>query len=296
MSEATHKFRVLLVGCGNIAGGFDTDAAPGVPPRTHAGAYLAHGGFNLAACVEPDSGKREAFARRWGIAQAHADIDAALAADGTYDVISICSPTAAHHEDGIAALALRPRLLFCEKPLCAGLGQAEDLVRSCTAQGVLLAVNHNRRWDTEVLRLRDELASGHWGMLRSVSGHYNKGVLNNGSHMIDLLHDLLGPLEPQCVGSPLYDHWPDDPTVPALLRARRRRGQPQRRPRGRLFAFRAAVRDRTRGNRDGGRWHALAPAPSGAESGVRGLPRSARGRDRSRRLSRDNVKCGRQPA
>lgn len=220
MSEATHKFRVLLVGCGNIAGGFDTDAAPGVPPRTHAGAYLAHGGFNLAACVEPDSGKREAFARRWGIAQAHADIDAALAADGTYDVISICSPTAAHHEDGIAALALRPRLLFCEKPLCAGLGQAEDLVRSCTAQGVLLAVNHNRRWDTEVLRLRDELASGHWGMLRSVSGHYNKGVLNNGSHMIDLLHDLLGPLEPQCVGSPLYDHWPDDPTVPALLRAR----------------------------------------------------------------------------
>jgi predicted dehydrogenase len=220
MSPAGAKLRVLIVGCGNIAGGFDADAVPGAPPRTHAGAYLAHGSFSIEACVEPDAAKREAFARRWGVALAHADINAALAAGAGFDVISICSPTTAHHDDGIAALALQPRLLFCEKPVCAGLAQAEDLVRRCAAQGVLLAVNHNRRWDPEVLRLRSELTSGRWGALRSVCGHYNKGLLNNGSHLIDLLHDLLGPLEPRHTGAPLYDHWPDDPTVPALLRAR----------------------------------------------------------------------------
>ena len=47
----------------------------------------------------------------------------------------------------------------------------------------------------DVLRLRDELAAGHWGEVRSVSATYNKGVLNNGGHLIDLLHLLLGPLD-----------------------------------------------------------------------------------------------------
>ena len=219
MSAIATKLRVLLIGCGNIAGGFDADAAPGAPPRTHASAYLRHVGFSLEACVEPDAAKRTAFVRRWGIARAYANIGEALAAGAGFDVISICSPTTAHHDDGVAALSLRPRLLFCEKPVCDSLTQAEDLVRRCAAQGVLLAVNHNRRWDPEVVRLRGELASGRWGALRSVSGHYNKGVLNNGSHMIDLLHDLIGPLEPRHAGVPLYDYWPDDPTVPALLRA-----------------------------------------------------------------------------
>ncbi|MCJ0764274.1 Gfo/Idh/MocA family protein [Variovorax terrae] len=218
MSSATAKLKVLLIGCGNIAGGFDTDAAPGTPPRTHAGAYLAHGGFSLEACIEPDTAKREAFMQRWNVARGHADIAGAIGTE--FDVISICSPTTAHHHDTLAALALRPRLVFCEKPICANLAQAEDLVQRCTAQDVLLAVNHNRRWDPEIVRLREELASGAWGALRSVSCHYNKGVLNNGSHMIDLLHDLLGSLELQHVGAPLADYWRDDPTVPALLRTR----------------------------------------------------------------------------
>jgi predicted dehydrogenase len=220
MNEKADKLRVLLIGCGNIAGGFDADTATGAPPRTHAGAYLAHGGFSLDACVEPNAPKRAAFMRRWGVALGYANIAEAKSAGARFDVVSICSPTATHHNDGIAALALDPRLLFCEKPVCAGLPQAEDLVQRCATQQVLLAVNHNRRWDAEVVRLRGELASGHWGALRSVSGHYNKGVLNNGSHMIDLLHDLLGPLEARHAGAPLYDHWPADPTVPALLRTR----------------------------------------------------------------------------
>jgi predicted dehydrogenase len=42
-------------------------------------------------------------------------------------------------------------------------------------------------------------------------------VLNNGSHLVDLLHLLLGPMTLLHAGAALADHWPDDPTVPALL-------------------------------------------------------------------------------
>ena len=52
---------VLIVGCGNIAGGFDHEQPGTDTPFTHAGAYCRHGGFALAACVEPDAERRAAL-------------------------------------------------------------------------------------------------------------------------------------------------------------------------------------------------------------------------------------------
>ena len=58
---------------------------------------------------------------------------------------------------------------------------------------------------------------GQWGAVRSVSCIYNKGINNNGSHMIDLLRLLLGPLRVVSVGHPINDFFADDLTIPALL-------------------------------------------------------------------------------
>jgi predicted dehydrogenase len=206
---------VLIIGCGNIAGGFDAARSPDETPLTHAGAYTRHPQFRLSACVEPDETRRLAFMQRWGVAQG-----AATVADirGHFDVISVCSPTALHEDHLQAALMLSPRLIFCEKPVTPTVTQTERLVRLCRDAGVMLAVAHNRRWDPAVQRLADELRSGRWGTLRSVVGTYNKGVLNNGSHLVDLLHRLLGPLELVAAGTPVHDFWPNDPSIPALLR------------------------------------------------------------------------------
>ncbi len=213
-------YRVLIVGCGNIAGGFDADRAATLPPLTHAGAYTRHAGFHVVACVEPDAARRAAFMQRWGVAQGFDDLAAlaALHAPGAFDVISLCSPTTVHAAQLEAALALRPRLIFCEKPVTPTLAQTEALVARCAAAGVPLAVNHSRRWASDVQRLAGELRAGAWGPVRSAVGTYNKGVLNNGSHLVDLLHLLLGPLQLLHAGAALADHWSDDPTVPALLR------------------------------------------------------------------------------
>ena len=99
------------------------------------------------------------------------------------------------------------------------LGLAFMLVNAMTETDprVPLAVNHTRRWAPDVQRLASELRAGTWGTLRSAVGTYNKGVLNNGSHLVDLLHQLLGPLTLLHAGLAVADFWPDDPTVPALL-------------------------------------------------------------------------------
>lgn len=134
-------------------------------------------------------------------------------------MISICSPTALHAAHLEAAIALKPRLIFAEKPITADLDDTERLVTACDAAGVLLAINHTRRWAPDIVRLKGELASGQWGRVRAANGVYNKGALNNGAHLVDLLHYLLGDLRLVAVGEPLWDHWPADPTVPAILAA-----------------------------------------------------------------------------
>lgn len=216
---STPLYEVLIIGCGNIAGGFDTTRAPLLPPLSHAGAYTLHGGFRLRACVEPDDGRRQAFAERWGVATQGASVAELRVSSGTFDLISICSPTAFHHEHLAQALALRPRVIFCEKPLTSDVATASHWVNACHTQNVALVVNYSRRWDPVLADVISQLHSGRWGSVRSVVGHYNKGILNNGGHMVDLLFQLLGPLALVATACPVFDFWESDPTVPALLTA-----------------------------------------------------------------------------
>lgn len=209
---------VLLIGGGNIAGAFDHARAKDAWPLTHAGAYLRDGRFRLAACVEPDEARRTAFGAHWPVERLLASIDD-IAADECFDVISICSPTDMHAAHLEFALRMKPRLVFCEKPLLPALDDAADWVDRYERAGIALAVNHTRRWAPDLLKLVSELRAGQWGRIRSVIGVYNKGVLNNGSHLLDLLAMLLGELSVEWAGAPVHDHWPDDPSVPAVLRS-----------------------------------------------------------------------------
>jgi predicted dehydrogenase len=131
--------------------------------------------------------------------------------------VSVCSPTALHAAHLRGALALAPKLIFCEKPVTLSLPETESVVAGCRAAGVLLAVNHTRRWAPDVIRLRDALRDRVWGAVRSITGVYSKGVLNNGAHMIDLLHFLVGPVRVIAAGTPVADFWDDDPSIPAML-------------------------------------------------------------------------------
>jgi predicted dehydrogenase len=211
------KLRALIVGCGNIAGGFDTDRPADDPPLTHAGAFSRHGGYELAACMDTDGERLEAFRKRWNIPAGFASLEELQKFQGRFDVVSICSPTEFHASHLQAALALKPRLVFCEKPVTGTVTETAEWVEEFDRAGVKLAINHTRRWAQDVLRLREKISAGAWGKILSATGTYGKGVLNNGGHMVDLLICLLGPLSLMSVGQPVWDFWDDDPTIPAML-------------------------------------------------------------------------------
>jgi len=211
------KFKVLLIGCGNIAGGYDLLQPEEALPLGHAKAFRQHGGFELTTCIDPNTAQRQAFQSRWKVPHGYDHWQDLLQNVGAFDVVSICSPTRVHAEDIQAALALKPRLIFCEKPVTLNVAHTQQAVTDCAMQQVLLAVNHSRRWSPEVLQLKQQFAQGHWGAVRSVSAICNKGMLNNGSHMIDLLLNLFGPLHITHVGQAVFDHFDADPSVDACL-------------------------------------------------------------------------------
>jgi predicted dehydrogenase len=213
----SNSLSVLIAGCGNIAGRFDQSRAVGDLPYTHAGAYTRDGRFNLSVCVEPDDERRADFMAAWGVGVGFRSIEEAMDSRHRFDVISICSPTTCHAHDLEIALRLKPKLIFCEKPLTSALVESERLVEECRKSNVLLAVNYSRRFDPDVLKLQADMQEGRWGKLRSIIGCYNKGILNNGSHMLDLVSLLVGPMEIIEVGKPIYDYFPNDPTIPVWL-------------------------------------------------------------------------------
>lgn len=213
------KLRVLLVGCGRIAGNYDRGRQPSEFPRTHAASYLRHGGFSLVGCVDPDPEARRAFMRDWGVHADFAGIHDAAESGLAFDVVSICSPTGSHAADVRASLALRPLVVFCEKPVTPTVAETSSLVEECDRAGVHLVVNHTRRWDPDVQELATSIAERRFGPLRLVYGAYCRGVINNGSHMIDLLRQLLGEVSLISAGEPVWDGVEGDPSVPLVLAA-----------------------------------------------------------------------------
>ncbi len=210
---------VAIIGCGNIAGGFDQDRPETAHPYTHAGAYRRHGGFRIVACMDTDAGHCADFAARWKVPARYGDLASLIAGQREVDIVSICSPNALHGPQLEAVLAMRPKLVFCEKPLTDSVPLSERIVESYARAGVLLAVNYTRRWAPDVMAYAAALQRGDWGRVRSVSGIYTKGIAHNGSHLVDLLHLMLGPLTVEAAAAGSADHWPDDLSVPALLRS-----------------------------------------------------------------------------
>ena len=208
--------RALIVGCGRIAGGYNrgTDDAMVV---THALAYRRHPDYSIAACVDPHAEARVAFAKQWGIAKAYASIEEALAAE-SYDIVSVCSPTGTHLDALETLLTSDVRRVFAEKPLDGDVGRARNVADRYAASGRALAINFTRRWDEDMQRLRGEIAAGAWGTLGSIVGWYGRGILNNGSHMIDLAAFLTGrQMTVSFVGQCRDDGVSGDPTVDAIL-------------------------------------------------------------------------------
>ena len=183
-------FRAGIVGCGRIASSFDLD-----PRRkyvaTHAGAYSNSPSVKLISACDIDEQKLEEFSSRWKVKKLYQDLDEMLSKEDL-DILSICTWPSTHYGLAKTAVEHGVKALFCEKPITDDLSKADELVDLCERRGVLLVVNHSRRWDPGHQRIKKFLESGRLGRILQVQCYYTAGLANTGTHLFDLLRLFLG--------------------------------------------------------------------------------------------------------
>jgi hypothetical protein len=181
--------RVVIVGCGRIAGGFKALRGR---VATHAAAYRKRGAA-LVGCCDIDRAQAERFARRWGIEVSGDDLGAVLARTQP-QVVSVCTPPdgrAAVLETVLAARSIRAVLV--EKPLAAKAAEAEhirDLVREA---GRPTLVNYFRAFDPFYRALACDCEGGRFGRFCEGTLRYYGSALANASHLLERVVAMLGP-------------------------------------------------------------------------------------------------------
>jgi predicted dehydrogenase len=207
------SYRVAIIGAGRIGAMADDPSSPHI--LTHAHGYRACEGFEIVGFVDRNLVQAETAAARWG-GTAFESMESLFQTQAT-DVVSICLPDELHFA-ALLSLAERPvKFIFLEKPAVTTTEEAHA-VRSLYADlPVRVQVNYTRRFVPEIRRIRAAIRSGSYGAFLTGTGYYGKGLLHNGSHLVDLLQFLVGEVGRAEKVSETVDFYDRDPSVSALL-------------------------------------------------------------------------------
>ncbi len=160
-------------------------------PATHAGAYRSCPETDLVAVVDVDA-ERVAHARaRFPGVQGFTNVEAMLDAIRP-DIVSVATPPDQHRPVVEVCARRGVRAVICEKPIAESVEEGRAIVETCGSAGTLLLVNHTRRFDPLLRRLRDEISAGLLGEITQATAWYTAGILNTGTHMVDLMRFYLG--------------------------------------------------------------------------------------------------------
>ncbi|WP_419813304.1 Gfo/Idh/MocA family oxidoreductase [Bacterioplanoides sp.] len=104
---------VLIIGCGNIAGGYDLNTQSEYA-LTHAAALNKSNQVTLAACVDNNRQAAETFAEQWAVNNSYRKLEE-IPKESQFDIVCICSPSHCHETHIQQVIHFRPKVIFTEK-------------------------------------------------------------------------------------------------------------------------------------------------------------------------------------
>jgi len=207
------RYNILIIGAGNIGAFFDVPDSDDV--LTHAHAFTKHKGFNLVGFVDLDIEKAKKAVSVWG-GRAFKNIEEALAKE-PIDVVCVAVPDDCHHVILKRISEANIKFVFAEKPLACSMAEADEIMQLYKQRKVSLAVNYSRRFIPEFQEIKKNISKDLYGDYITGTGYYGKGILHNGSHLIDLLLYFIGEVKESKYISSVFDYTKDDPSVSGLL-------------------------------------------------------------------------------
>jgi predicted dehydrogenase len=188
------RLDALVVGLGQIGMGYDLEDDPQHGRvATLARAFAQHHKFYLVGGVDTSAERRALFTSYYS-KPAFSSFEQALEKTAPA-VVAISVPTELHYQVFLDVIkAPSTKAILCEKPLSYSLAEATEMVQLAACSGIKLYTNYMRRCDSAIVEvkrrlLRSQIASPIKGVC-----WYSKGLLNNGSHFLNLLQFWFGDI------------------------------------------------------------------------------------------------------
>ena len=173
------KHRVAIIGCGRLG-------------QAYADAYTTHPDTEIVAIAEHNPDRLRAVGERFGVTALYPDATSLLA-DIVPDLAAVVTPTKYMKEAVIACAEAGVRGVSTDKPIAAVLADADEMVDTCAARGVVFAGGNLQRAMNEVQEATRRVHSGEFGALIGASVHGWGGQISGGGcQHISVLRLLTG--------------------------------------------------------------------------------------------------------
>ena len=178
-------YRAGIIGCGSIA-------------NAHASGYLGVDEIELVAIADPVKEALDEFKERYNVPKGYDDAREMLEQE-KLDIVSVATPHKQHAPMTIAACTRKPKAVLCEKPMATNLGECDEMMIAAQRNNVKLAIGHQRRFLPAWTHARELIASGAIGEPRYIVAKGAQGLLNDCSHLLDMMRFMLNDPQPQWV-------------------------------------------------------------------------------------------------
>jgi predicted dehydrogenase len=190
------QYRAALVGCSRMGAFIDNEvrsSRSAILPYSHAAGYEACARTDLIAGSDLRPEILEVFGSRYDVTREHLYTDYRQMIERERpDILSVATQPEQRVEIALFAIEHGVRALYVEKPLCASLSEAWQLVEAVEKHGVALNMGTNRRWHPGFDAMRDLIASGDLGALKTLIIYSAGTLFNTTSHWFDLVMRLNG--------------------------------------------------------------------------------------------------------
>ena len=173
------QYKAAIVGCGSIG-------------QAHMQGYQRLDNVDVVAVADPLEPARNMYMNEYGVPQGYATVTEMLE-KARPDIVSVCVWHLLH-DTVTAEVAASPSVkgIICEKPMAIGMGRADAMVDVCEANGVKLAISHQRRFTPGWEKARELVEDGAIGIPLRADLRVKDGLANWGTHSIDGARFILG--------------------------------------------------------------------------------------------------------
>ena len=186
--KKTKKIPVCVIGAGRIGLSHEFDKKR-LKPASHVGMWLKNTKCELVAICDTQKNQFHK-AKKLNKNIKFFDDAKKMLKKMKPMIISIATWKDTHFKVTKLCISQGIKVIVLEKPLANNMKQSKEILSLIKKNNVKVLVNHRRRYDVEIIKLKKRLEKGIIGEVIQVSSYYVYGLLTTATHAIDTLRFL----------------------------------------------------------------------------------------------------------